>query len=101
MSDERAVLEGAAMRAAAEKLLEMTDSVGWKILMEQLHRDQLVALAELSEVDPTNVKEIMKAQNRVKRYDWFAETVAELIAQGFETEDLGDSDNGLGVEDDG
>ncbi len=80
--------EAEALRAAAEELLKLKDSTGWKILMMQLEADAEQAKDELVDIQAADVPAIEICQRRVKRLRWFGETLDILIGQGFETENL-------------
>ncbi len=80
--------EDEALQAAAEELMRLKDSAGWKILMLQLEADADHARRQLGECDPFDTKQIMRLQNTIARLNWFADTLEILIHQGVETEDL-------------
>ncbi len=81
-------VEDDAMRAAAEDLLKLTQSAGWKVLMQQLAADAQHAQNDFIDIDPGDTAAVEACQRRIKRFLWFAETPEELMAQGFETENL-------------
>ena len=81
-------IEAEAMRAAAEDLLKLVQSTGWKVLMQQLAADAEHAQNDFIDLDAADTAAIEACQRRIKRFLWFAETPKELMAQGFEIENL-------------
>lgn len=86
--------ETEALRAAAEELLKLKNSTGWKILMMQLEADAEQAKNELIDINAADVTAIEHCQRQVKRLRWFGETLDILIGQGFETENLEEEEVG-------
>ena len=84
--------EAEVLRAAAEELLKLKDSTGWKILMAQIATDAEQARDEFETVDAGNQVEVERCQRQVARYRYYAETIDILISQGFETEDMEDQE---------
>ncbi len=56
--------------------------------MMQLKRDQMRALEDLANVDRYDPKAVGQLQDEVARYDWFAQTLDELIMESIEPETL-------------
>lgn len=61
------------------QLIELENSVGWQIMMEQLRREAAMATETWSTVNPEDVAEVRRLQNLFIRYNWFGDTLAELI----------------------
>ncbi len=74
--------------AAAEDLIALKETKGWKTLMVQLSRDAAQATEALVYVDASNVNEIESLQREVKRLNWFRETIDMLIDSGLGKEEL-------------
>ena len=74
--------------AAAEDLIALKETKGWKILMHQLSEDAAQATEALVYVDATNITEIESLQREVKRLNWFRETIELLIDSGLGKEEL-------------
>ena len=68
--------------AAADALLTMRETQGWKILMLQLEADGSDAKDELALANAEETSKIRRLQNRVKRLYWFRGTIEELIQSG-------------------
>ena len=79
---ERVVIE------AAEDLIALKETNGWKTLMVRLKVEAANATQALIYVDAADVKEIESLQREVKRLNWFKETIEELIQDGLGKEEL-------------
>lgn len=71
----------------APELLKLQQSTGWKILMHYLRLERTEALLEFPSVDPTDAKKIEDLQRRISRFDYFANTIDQIISEGLEVED--------------
>ncbi len=65
-----------------EQLLALEGHPGWAVLMRKLKDDAERAVNELISVEPQNGMAVEACQRRVKRYQWFADTIELLIAEG-------------------
>ena len=74
-------IEAERVLAAAEEIAHTQSTPGWQMLMRALQDLQNRALAELSEVDPTDWRAVARLQNAANRYKWFETTVDELLTQ--------------------
>ena len=59
------------VREAIDQLVATRDSPGFTVLLHYLDEEARAAMTELSTVDPLDSAEIMRLQNRVKRFHWF------------------------------
>ncbi len=75
------------MVEAAEEIMKLTDSVGWKIMMKVMATEREAALIALADVDAEDAKKIRKLQNVVYRYHWMDQTAEILIQQGLDLEE--------------
>ena len=76
------------MLDAAEELLKMEQTTGWKILMLKLQGEAEVAKDGFSEVDPYDTSAVVALQDKIRRLHWIEESLTELIHQGLEIESL-------------
>ena len=68
--------------------------------MAQIECDKLAAIEELLVADPSDTKQIISLQARATRFDYYADTISELITSAVGDEVLEDAETGLMVEDD-
>lgn len=73
---------------AAEDLIALKETNGWKTLMVRLETEAANATEALIYVDAADVKEIESLQREVKRLNWFKGTIEELIQDGLGKEEL-------------
>lgn len=71
-----------AMAIAADELLRMKETVGWKFLVDQIRLRSDEAKADLAKVDPTDVAAIISLQHEAGLHDRLMATVDELIQMG-------------------
>jgi hypothetical protein len=67
------------VREAIDQLVLTRDSPGFTVLLRYCDEEARTAMDELSAADPLDSAEIMRLQNRVKRFHWYAEAPDELI----------------------
>ncbi len=78
----------AAMLAAAQEIEALTESPGWKILMNQLRKDVVSAQKEFVEIEASDTAAVEACQRRIKRFQWFSMTPEVIMAEGFAKENL-------------
>ena len=78
-TDERYQQLEADVREAIDQLVATRDSPGFLVLLRWCDEEARAAMQELSGVDPLDSAKIMRLQNTVKRFHWFADAPDELI----------------------
>lgn len=73
---------------ATNRLIDLLEHPGFKIMQLRLDADKQKALEELATVDPENSPRIIDLQEVVARANYYFDTVTELIEQGLSEEDL-------------
>jgi hypothetical protein len=61
---------------------ELRDSICLKVIFEACSEDSAMALEQLAEVDPTDVKAITSLQCRIQRTRFIARTLNKVIQRG-------------------
>ena len=84
--------------ADAEELIKLTDSKGWKVLLERNAEEAHIALLDLINVDPFKGEEVRNLQDKVKRLNWYIETPDEMIRSALEPEKIEDLENDEGTD---
>ena len=77
---------------AISQLVATRDSPGYLVLLQRIDLDRQNALESLATVDPFDSNEILRLQSVVTRFDYFAETIDELILSGAQEETLAESE---------
>ena len=88
------IAEAATLKAAAEELLRLKNSLGWQILMRKFAVDVDEFHLGLEDVDPADHKMVSSLQTEIRVRKTLPITLEQMIAQGFESETLDEEESG-------
>ena len=88
------IAEEAALKAMAEELLRLKNSLGWQILMRQFAVKVDEFHLALEDVDPADHKMVSSLQSEIRVRKTLPTILEEMIAQGFELETLDEEESG-------
>lgn len=83
MSDQVTISldEAGTILSQAEDIAYTIQTNGWEVIMEYFRRDAEEAQRELLVVDPQDVPEVTRLQNRANRYYAFQNAVHDMLQQ--------------------